>query len=340
MAAITRTALLGGAAAAAALTVFFRRLRVLSREEHTLEGDAQARAGADGHWALGQHRMLRNRQGLLIATQCHRAEGKSGRAPTVAFLVHGFMEHSGRYQHVIKELTQLGISVYTLDLQGHGQSQGERAYVRRFDDYATDVLQYVTSVSLPKGTKRILIGHSMGGLVCAMAASKSPDLFQGLVLLGAWLDLDAANKAKWPWISPVVRLLSRLLPKLVIDPGVPADRICSDPTVVAHYLNDPLVCNGAGVRARLLAEVVCAQQMLRREKYGRLSVPMLVLHGLSDTLTNPKGSQDLYDQAPSIDKTLKLFPGQRHELLNEPIKDANGKNPAVSAMKKWLRSRL
>jgi alpha-beta hydrolase superfamily lysophospholipase len=57
-----------------------------------------------------------------------------------------------------------------------------------------------------------------------------------------------------------------------------------------------------------------------RRHMARLSLPLLIMHGAEDKLTDPHGSVQLFDQARSSDKTLKLWPGCRHELYNEPEK--------------------
>ncbi|MEX0786127.1 MAG: alpha/beta fold hydrolase, partial [Dehalococcoidia bacterium] len=41
---------------------------------------------------------------------------------TVA-IVHGFAEHSGRYDHAGEHLAAAGYAAYALDLRGHGRSQ-------------------------------------------------------------------------------------------------------------------------------------------------------------------------------------------------------------------------
>jgi alpha-beta hydrolase superfamily lysophospholipase len=51
-----------------------------------------------------------------------------------------------------------------------------------------------------------------------------------------------------------------------------------------------------------------------------MSVPLLVMHGTLDKLTNPEGSKTLVAKAASQDKTLKLYDGLYHDLLHEPEK--------------------
>ena len=53
----------------------------------------------------------------------------------VVVIVHGYAEHSGRYQHVGEALVARGYAVETLDLRGHGRSEGNRSIVRSFDQF-------------------------------------------------------------------------------------------------------------------------------------------------------------------------------------------------------------
>ncbi|ALH96133.1 alpha/beta fold hydrolase [Acinetobacter equi] len=85
---------------------------------------------------------------------------------TVA-LLHGYLEHSGIYQPIVKELLDQGFSVLTFDLPGHGLSDGSSANIKNFDDYQyvlQAVYQYVrTAEQLPKPW--IGIGQSTGGAI-------------------------------------------------------------------------------------------------------------------------------------------------------------------------------
>jgi alpha-beta hydrolase superfamily lysophospholipase len=59
-----------------------------------------------------------------------------------------------------------------------------------------------------------------------------------------------------------------------------------------------------------------------RDHLADLRLPILIMHGAEDKLVNPSGSQLAYDKVSSQDKTLKLYPGMRHEIMNEIGKEA------------------
>ena len=62
---------------------------------------------------------------------------------------------------------------------------------------------------------------------------------------------------------------------------------------------------------------------------------MLILHGTPDKATRPSGSQLFYDTAGSTDKTLKLYEGHFHDLLNDIDKEV-----VVADIKGWIEAHL
>lgn len=83
------------------------------------------------------------------------------------WLLHGYLEHSGIYQPIIKELLDQGFSVLTYDLPGHGLSSGAVAGIEDFDDYQT-ILHKISAMvenaeQLPKPW--LGIGQSTGGAI-------------------------------------------------------------------------------------------------------------------------------------------------------------------------------
>jgi alpha-beta hydrolase superfamily lysophospholipase len=87
---------------------------------------------------------------------------------------------------------------------------------------------------------------------------------------------------------------------------------------VAAFNSDPLVYHG-GVKTRILHYILMESRELSAQ-VRELVLPLLILHGAEDKLCDPAGSQLLYDTAASKDKTLKFYPGLRHEIHNEPEK--------------------
>jgi alpha-beta hydrolase superfamily lysophospholipase len=63
-------------------------------------------------------------------------------------------------------------------------------------------------------------------------------------------------------------------------------------------------------------------------------MPLLLLHGTADRITDPLGSQTLFDRAPAVDKTILVYDGWYHELHNE--KD---RQRVLDDITDWLKER-
>ncbi len=228
--------------------------------------------------------------------------------------VHGYAEHAGRYHDFASILNKREISFSSFDQRGFGQSDGLKAYVRRFDDLVQNLEQVISFISTDRPL--ILMGHSMGGLVVTKyMIEKKDERVQGIISSSGALELD-------PNLSPLLQRLAPVLgflfPKL---PTEPLDKtyLTRNPENLEQYMNDPLIYL-KGTRARTGAELIKTIKQISN-RFAELNVPLLVLHGGADRLTMPGGSQRLYDEAASADKQIKLYPGLYHELIFEPERD-------------------
>ena len=77
-----------------------------------------------------------------------------------------------------------------------------------------------------------------------------------------------------------------------------------------------------------------ADERLKGE-FPRMTLPMLILHGSGDKAAKPSGNQFFYDTAGARDKTLKLYDGYVHDLLND-----TGKEAVITDIISWLETRL
>ena len=248
----------------------------------------------------------------------------------VLLVAHGLAEHSGRYINIVNHFVPKGYAVYGFDQRGHGKSQGQRGYVERFSHFVSDLKTFSGIIHSKHHDARVfLVGHSVGGTIATACAVNYQDEFDGLILSGATLKVGASVSSGLIFIA---RVLSLLLPKMglyVID----ASAISQDKTVVDAYIDDPLVYRGK-IRARLGAELIKAIQILLPQM-SRIHLPILIMHGTADRLSDPGGSEILYDRVGSGDKTLKLYDGFYHEIFCEP-----GHEHVFADMEAWLVARL
>ena len=247
----------------------------------------------------------------------------------VAVVVHGIFEHMGRYAHVVEALSAGGYAVYAVDHRGHGQSAGVRGHVERFDFLVEDLHLLVRKAHEDHpGLPVFMIGHSMGGLIAIRYALAYGHEIEGLVVSGPALQIGDDVS---PLLKRVSGVLSAVVPRLPILPlsTGPESVLSRDPEVEARIAADPLHYRGK-IRARLGYEMMRAS-VDARARMGNLTLPLLIMHGAEDKLTNPQGSIALHEQARSADKTLKLWPGLRHEIFNEPEQAE-----VIGYLREWL----
>jgi len=233
----------------------------------------------------------------------------------VVIIIHGYAEHSGRYAHVAEYLVNHGYTVETFDLRSHGKSEGKNTHIRSFDEFLSDLALFLKRVKERHPNKNLfLLGHSMGGTIAVLFdITRKPDL-KGIILTGATLKISDEIS---PFLVRISSILGTLVPKL---PTIKVDchAISRDPEIVKKYDNDPLVYRG-GIPARTGAEFTRATKLIQKQM-ELVTLPLLILSGTADRLSDPEGSKQLYERAESKDKTLKLYDGLYHEILNEPEK--------------------
>jgi alpha-beta hydrolase superfamily lysophospholipase len=232
-----------------------------------------------------------------------------------AVLVHGFGEHSGRYEHLGTWLAARGLAVHAYDHQGHGLSSGIRCHARRFSDLLDDAEICIERVrAAHSGLPIFVIGHSMGGLITASLACERQPAVAGFVTSGAALVPPGSLSRTRRWLLQVVR---RVAPRVSFPAGLDPNGLSVDPAVVRAYLDDPLV--ERNITASLAAEMFAAM----RRTAGRGSAvrpPLLALHGVDDPICAAAGSEVFAAAAPA--GRYLGFPGMRHEIFNEPGREA------------------
>jgi len=106
-----------------------------------------------------------------------------------------------------------------------------------------------------------------------------------------------------------------------------------DPEAVRLLNADPLIA-GEVQPASTVAALVRADERLEKE-FGQITLPVLIMHGTVDKATVPSGSEFFYKNAGSQDKTLKMYEGHYHDLLND-----YGKEEVLFDTTRWIRQHL
>ena len=243
-------------------------------------------------------------------------------APRASVLViHGLGEHGGRYERAGRILAASGLETWALDLRGFGASGGRRAYVERLDVWLDDLGDRLADLRAA-GRPVVLLGHSMGALVCLCYAEADGAEADGAKADGAKADrpqpdllvLSApaieGNVAAWK--KALAGILGRLAPGARVRNDIDGPILSRDPAVGADYLSDPLNVHTTTTR---LGVVLLAAQQPAIAGISRIRVPTLVIHGGADHLV-PTASSEVFAGRSEIERLV--FPGLAHETFNEP----------------------
>lgn len=252
-----------------------------------------------------------------------------GAAPPQATLVicHGFNSHSGHYRWFGEQAAARGYATYALDLRGRGKSEGERFYVESFADYVADVRAVVTLARSREPARPLfLLGHSAGGVVGALYALDHGEDLRGFVCEDFAFEVPAPDFA-----LALLKGLSHVAPHAHSLKLKNAD-FSRDPAVVAAMDADPLIAGEAQPFATMAA-IVRADERLKGE-LPKLRTPVLILHGTADKAAKPSGSQHFFERTGAVDKTLRLYEGGYHDLLQDV-----GKEEVAADIFSWLDQR-
>lgn len=251
-----------------------------------------------------------------------------GPPSALVLICHGVNSHSGQYEWTARQLAESGFVVYALDLRGRGKSSGERFYVEDIEEYVGDL---ATLVDLAKtreaGLAVFLLGHSAGGVVSCVYTLEHQAELDGFICESFAFKVPAPDIA-----LSVIKGLSHIAPHLGVL-KLRNEDFSRDPEAVRALNSDPLIA-GEIQPASTVAALARADDRLKKS-FDQITLPVFIMHGTVDKATVPAGSQFFYEHAGSPDKTLKMYEGHYHDLLND-----YGKEDVLADTTHWIRQHL
>jgi alpha-beta hydrolase superfamily lysophospholipase len=221
----------------------------------------------------------------------------------IVVIAHGLGEHSGRYDHVAERLAADGAIVYAPDHHGHGRSDGEPGLVDDLEGMVDDLAKVIAlAKSEHPGLPVALLGHSLGSLIATRYVQRGDHGLSALVLSGAVVGGNPAFEALLG-MDPI--------PDVPIDPSV----LSRDPAVCDAYANDPLVYHGPLARETLVEVFAAVGAIAEGPGFGEL--PTLWVHGEEDALAPLGPNQEAIERLRGEVFEHEIYPGARHEVLNE-----------------------
>lgn len=258
----------------------------------------------------------------------------------VVQIAHGMGEHLGRYASAIEVLVSAGLTVYGNDHRGHGRTAPSAKHLGDFGTGGFDLLveDMVQLSRIAKEENRdrpfILLGHSMGSFAAQQFVLDHSREVDGLALSGSGaLDRIARTATLAP---PGTRILNA-----AFEPArTPFDWLSRDTAVVDAFMNDPLCFAQLqpASMASFLAEALRLSDPINLRKICP-DLPIYLFCGSEDPVGQHFEGVDIlmdrYGKAGIRDISCDLYPGGRHEMLNEI-----NRNQVLANLLCWISATL
>jgi alpha-beta hydrolase superfamily lysophospholipase len=250
-----------------------------------------------------------------------------GDARGVVQIAHGLAEHGERYDRFATALNRAGYLAFATDHRGHGRTGGDHLGEfgdAGFDGLIADVAQYGAALATDRpGLPVFLFGHSMGSFASQSVMLDHSQQYAGVVLSGSTaMDVLAAGMADASPDAPAG--LEAFNAGFEHRTGY--EWLSRDEAEVDAYVADPWC--GFDVPAHTIPSVFgqAARVADPAQLAGiRPDLPVLIASGSDDPLAGGGQLVELlgqrYRDAGLADVTVTVYPGGRHEILNETNRD-------------------
>lgn len=259
-------------------------------------------------------------------------------------LTHGMAEHIARYDEFAKFLASNGFVVCGNDHLGHGKSIDERAQIgymgeENGDKRLVDDMHILTKIMKKRNPDipYFLFGHSMGSFCTRVYATHFGYELDGIILCGTGdlppiinaavdgIDLLVAKYGSTRRVDTVADVMNKGFSMMGDDKGNPLAWLSENAENRLNYSNDELcgfTYTLAGYRDIYNIMREACDELWAYRLPQELSV--MVISGAKDPVgMNGKGVLAVADQlaVAGFDPTTILYPGMRHEILNETEKE-------------------
>lgn len=275
-------------------------------------------------------------------------------------IIHGIAEHIDRYDEFMSFLADNGIIAVGTDHLGHGKSieseeqTGFFAYDNGWDYVVRDeeVLRLAMHENYPE-LPIIVFGHSMGSFITRTLLIRYPDAFNAAIISGTGNqsaalvngglfmgNLVTGLKGAHHYSKFLNNLAFGSYNKIYENPKTEYDWLSRDEVNVQKYIDDPLC--GFIPSCSLFRDMMTGVKFITNKKNltaMNKDMPVYFMSGDMDPVGEcGKGVQKAYNnflEAGMKDVSIKLYPGGRHEMLNEINKDE-----VYADILAWLGSKI
>jgi len=247
----------------------------------------------------------------------------------VMIFVHGLGDHSARNADYLQAISNNGFLVVGFDLRGHGNSPGKRGHAT-IRELMSDVEALIEFISEKNKLLPVFVyGHGLGGMTAlTLLGLRSLPQVKGVVVTSLLVETNVNVPIAKEFLG---RILQKVTPKTTIGSGIIPEMISKDPAVCERYRFDPLV--HSQVSLTLGKELLDHGEVLMKIS-PKFMLPLLMIHGDKDVLSDPLGARRFFKACGSRDKKWHLAEGLFHDIEGEPERF-----DMASFVSEWMRKR-
>ncbi len=226
------------------------------------------------------------------------------------FILHGFGEHSHRYEKFPQYFPDFQIAIF--DMRGMGQSDGERVFIDSYQRYERDALEFIDFIEnkYTEGCGRLFLGHSMGGLTLMRLCTEYHLDAERFIFSAPCFRVAVPGFA-----LKLNRWIERFDPRFIYRNPVYYKNLSHCDFEMLSYKNDPWIMHK--MTARLLNEMVLSGKKVTNLNSITLKSPVHFLLAGEDRLVRTPIALAVYDRITAPSKTLNIYKNFYHEIFNE-----------------------
>ncbi|XP_026385822.1 caffeoylshikimate esterase-like [Papaver somniferum] len=257
------------------------------------------------------------------------------------YMTHGYGSDAGwLFQKICINYATWGYAVFAADLLGHGRSDGIRCYLGEMEKVAAASLSYFVSVRNSEPYRQLpafLFGESMGGLATmVMYFQSEPETWTGLIFSAPLFVIPENMKPSKIHLFMYGLLFGMADTWAAMPDNKMVGKAIKDPEKLKIIASNPRRYTGPP-RVGTMREISRMCDYIQNN-FSKVTAPFLTVHGTSDGVTCPSSSRLLYEKASSEDKSLKIYEGMYHSLIQgEP--DENSQR-VLDDMREWIDERV